>query len=852
MSIWAEAHDLPHITNAGKKIAWLPALGVQFGKHADAFREEGSIRLPVAYPRLGEVFNVNPDDHSEDVGSVIHLFQRGVVGGDGRPVPVFSFVPERRPDDLESPATGEVQLSGRGLTSYFLDRVNLLPYDSPANPSRQPDWNFGETSDGGIVENGSFENHGFPNGGFELGTDDNWYGTVDNDPLTRPATLTVGTGADARTGDYYGLVLPNAAGSSGARRSISGLTPGRPYVITGWLKDPSSSRRFRAGVNNASSAFHINAYEEEGYWWAELGNATQGNGNSNGSYQQFVIQFLAASSTTELLILSEDASDDSFIIDDWSCAGFGLGVGPWEAFSLSGSVHNLFERSTNFAQDGEASLAIQGVARKYTDPFGAQSWGTLGATQRVGVVPGRRYTGSAWFYHESGSTEQFWVIWKRAVQSGPLGQSSLGAFPIGTWIHSAVVNVPSGVWTKVELSAIPDVSQMFIEIVWKAADISVPDTGGIASPIFYIDNVKVWEGEGATNIGSMWLRFLAKTDALDWLVPSFDATNDSNGDPWDKQRSLSMREGQSLGQIAESLQNLFGYVHRIRYDREDNIYYFDIYNPGYVAFDHSTTDTGMLVAGMNIHGGEVVTRSPGATVIRGVLDSGAWSETEDAGLKAAWGRADQRLDLGEISEMDDAIEAIGVSLNRTKDEMVTFQAEGTNTGQVVPFVHYDIFHKVGVNLGAKSGIPVGDRIVTSMVCTWKPGQRPQVQSFVNSDAFASSGMAALAEAVRRLLRKPDRPAGIAGSRNPLILGERGGMSHILIVSDSEPLEVQNKADHIVPSSNSSAALQNIFDSLPGGSWSIWMAGVFELDADVTVPDGAWIRGLGHTDHAACL
>jgi len=417
---------------------------------------------------------------------------------------------------------------------------------------------------------------------------------------------------------------------------------------------------------------------------------------------------------------------------------------------------------------------------------------------------------------------------------------------MGTWIHSAVVNVPSGVWTKVELSAIPDVSQMFIEIVWKAADISVPDTGGIASPIFYIDNVKVWEGEGATNIGSMWLRFLAKTDALDWLVPSFDATNDSNGDPWDKQRSLSMREGQSLGQIAESLQNLFGYVHRIRYNREDNTYYFDIYNPGYVAFDHSTTDTGMLVAGMNIHGGEVVTRSPGATVIRGVLDSGAWSETEDAGLKAAWGRADQRLDLGEISEMDDAVEAIGVSLNRTKDEMVTFQAEGTDAGQVVPFVHYDIFHKVGVNLGAKSGIPVGDRIVTSMVCSWKPGQRPLVQSFVNSDAFASSGMAALAEAVRRLLRKPDRSAGIADSRIPLMLGERGGAPTVVIAASDATELSKSKADFICTGFGDEEIIQSALDIIVplGGGRILFTEGRFYIKTDVISAYGCTLEGMG--------
>lgn len=79
-------------------------------------------------------------------------------------------------------------------------------------------------------------------------------------------------------------------------------------------------------------------------------------------------------------------------------------------------------------------------------------------------------------------------------------------------------------------------------------------------------------------------------------------------------------------------------------------------------------------------------------------------------------------------------------------------------------------------------------------------------------------------------------------------GGGGGMTHILIVSTSEPDEIQEKADFVVNESNSSAQLQSIFDSIDD-VWSIWMAGIFDLDSDVTAPDGCWIRGLGYTSAA---
>lgn len=105
--------------------------------------------------------------------------------------------------------------------------------------------------------------------------------------------------------------------------------------------------------------------------------------------------------------------------------------------------------------------------------------------------------------------------------------------------------------------------------------------------------------------------------------------------------------------------------------------------------------------------------------------------------------------------------------------------------------------------------------------------------------------AVLGDAVNRLVREFDYPD--MDTLPPAFRGGGGGgMAHILIVSDSEPAEIQAKADYVVTQTGAAAQLNEIFASLGNNPWSIWMAGTFNLEEDVVAPSGAWIRGLGYT------
>lgn len=111
-----------------------------------------------------------------------------------------------------------------------------------------------------------------------------------------------------------------------------------------------------------------------------------------------------------------------------------------------------------------------------------------------------------------------------------------------------------------------------------------------------------------------------------------------------------------------------------------------------------------------------------------------------------------------------------------------------------------------------------------------------------------TGQAAVNRAVLDLMDKFEYPDELGLGGDP-IGGGGGGMAHVLIVSTSELPDVQAKADYVVAQSNSATQLQSVFDEINtdmnGGPYSIWMAGVFDLDQDVDAPVGAWIRGLGY-------
>lgn len=839
MTIWAEAHDLPHLPNAGKKMAWLPMTEYSWGQHTDPFREEGSITLPTAWGRIRQLHHVDPDDHANDVGSVVHFYQRGVLGSDGRPNPVGSFVIERKPDDLTSQATSQTQFSGRGLTSYFLDRIRLRPFDHPKNPTGMSDWTFQAPENGGLLRDPSFEGQSAPNGGFEDGDLGSW--STDGGGIS-----SIESAIDAHSGTFYGIFNPNGQGSRLRYGGLTNLTIGSEYTVTIRIKDlDGTGENVRVGVNGARSASHTNAYDDdEKIWWAEIANATEGNGSTTGSYALTTLMFIAGETSVEIFVEYNDTGDHNLAVDSLAVSGKTVGLGPWNVRSAPGFL-NVAELSTEQAHSGSQSIKLQGEQPAFIDAFGRISYIALRVYQDTRIIPGRIYSAQYWVYHDSDDPEYFMLAIQRLSPRGPLATTiNGGQLPAPGSYHMAdtTVLVPPNTWTPVTIEGrLADTDEVRLVGAWMGERRPTADIGVLESPTFYIDDFTMWEGLPPVTIGDVWTRML--NDRLDWLVPTFSATLDSSGAAWDAERSFTLSEGDTYGQIAESFQRLWKYVHRIRYDREDNTYYFDIYNPGFVNVDHSTTTTGSLVAGMNILAGELVTRTPDATDYRVVGDGGQWVEGDIPALVSPWGEADWYLKNDGLSTTDDMNDVLTQAKARTLDQMVTFEAEMGSHQQVRPLETINIYDKIRVNMGAKSDIPPGDRIVTSIVTSGKPGKQPSYQVYVNSDAFASTGAAALAEAVRRLLRKTTRfPVQPSGG---ISTGEGGGVPRLVVAASDASPESQGKADIVIAGDDLSVfqGVASLFQSFGGGELRL-SEGTFDPGSTLVEFNNTWITGGG--------
>lgn len=755
MSVWAEAHDLPHVANAGKKIAYIPLLDYRVGRHADAFREEGALKIPVGYSRLDEILYVDPDDHSNDIGSVVFIYQRDVVGDDGRPNPVGAFVAERRPDDLTSRATSKTDISGRGLTSYFLDRMKLVAFDAPANPTSQGDWAFGGEN---LLGNPGLEESGVTSTVFELIITATGGSYTLSDGVDETSSLDF----DAEAGVISNAIQNELALLPDVVVTAAGLSP-RKFIIT--MVDPPYGVPLTIDPDSLTGGS------------GEVVATTPG----------------------------------------------GLSFAPWtNAKSLGGTAggYTHFNVSSEQAHSGTYSLKMDPGPSTLT----SNRW--PGAQQIVSVTPGLAQA-SLWVYPTSGTdTYQMRIL--------TIGEELIA--------YSANTTLTPNTWN---LISIPN---FMIPVGTTQAIFRIQCTNpGPSNPaLFYIDDGLFYLGMPPSNLGTIWDLILAS--ALTFLVPTFTTTLDSNGVAWDTERSLTLDEGESWGQIAEAFQLLWGYVHRIRYDREDNTYYFDIFNPGYVAFDHATTSSGSLIVGMNILEGETISRSPDGTHWHVKGADGIWVEDTDIALENAWGEAQVFIDASSVGNVDDLQAILDQAKITTNDQMVTFEAGMNNQSQVAPFRHIDIFHKISVELGARSSIPRGDRIVTSVVMSGKPGQHPKYQVFVNSDAFASTGAAALAEAVRRLLRKR-YPFKENLPPSPLVGDKGGAMTIQLSAVDANEFSI-TKADFQLSGVGDGEAIMTYLTILSATGGELHLSeGEFNSGAvNIVVPAGVKFTGKGSKTH----
>jgi len=607
-------------------------------------------------------------DTSNDHGSIIRVF-------DDEDSNVFTFFAESLEQLYEEDGAPTTVVHGQGIAS-ILDKMVIQPFSGLDGV--HPNWQWGG-EDQNLLRNADAEATPFPNSGFEDG-DTGYWDTTENDDLFNPATLVaVKSSIDARSGDWYGLVNPNGT-TSGVRRTLQGLLRGETYTITGYLNEPLGlGERFRAGVSGAASSSHTNAYVEDDIHWAELGNATQGNGSSTGVYQLTTLTFVAGADQVELFIVYEGAADPNFLLDDWNISGDNVGIEPWEAYALQSSTMNFARYTTAQAHSGGASIEFQGVDRPYLSQFGIIGYGTIGLWQDISVTIGKTYTGSAWVRHNGASAVYLRLIWSRNTPKGELSTTTFGnqlPGPGSSYMKSTTVLISPNTWTKIQMTGKTDVSSLKFRVAF-AGSLAKTDVGDFTSPTIWVDDAAMFEGLPATTTGDILQSIITPIQDRgvgDWLdISTWAAATDSNNVAWDlAERAMDIPPGQTVLQLLDSFVEL-GYEWTVVWN--GTAFSLRVYNPEGLGVDHGGTLTFHPREGWRP---TVWQESlPPYTAVLAEGDQGIYSYGEDAGLLAGYGRWEGSLFLSGvgITQSANLDQWIAQELNRVITQRFAARAE---------------------------------------------------------------------------------------------------------------------------------------------------------------------------------
>lgn len=712
--VWAEAWELPHkelIGYEAKKIAYLPTIDYMGGLHADAFREEGAITLHRTYDRLDEVMDVDPEDHTNDVGSTIKLFHAAYVDTLGFPRPFFEFVTERRPDRLASKHTATTQITGRGLTAFYLDRTKLYPWDYPVAPkSLEEDWHYGAANE-------------LPNPGFE-----------DGSVLNEKQTIWVAEQPDEVDPENWQIAF-----------SLNGIQT----TMIDWIPNTTEMEEAMLAAWPQFTEIRVTGAGIESDPW--------------------VVEFtdpVGVDVTSQIVVVTGSLSASFNVVNTVQNGGTMLPTN-WEPSQnpITGIHHGLYELDGwRLSAPGEV-IPVEGSKALRINPETTTTFQAYpGAQQIHPVLPGHRYFGYVSVNPETAGGAFTLVV--RYVDPSDFASSFEEGDTYGEIFIAASSPAGSGqilppnTWTQLPVFFTTPIGVE--EVIFRVA------RNGGTFPTFYVDEARLSPGAPAASWGKIWGELYADAafdhiaqgrETLHFFNKTWTDEFDSAGNAWiddhPEHISISLPADMSYGQIAEQGQNLYGFIHRIIWNPETGVYDFNIYNKGKAGLDlPATTTTGTFTSGMNIADGEALKATPAASYVRVRGKDGIWAEQRNVAVEAAWGQAETSVDEPDLS--GDFTQVLAHHHDKLLTDTIAFEINLHAEGQVIPFVHFNLFDIVQVNPGDETGIDPQNLHVVSVVVSGQGHEKPKFQVHVGTDVFTSTGAAAQAEGLRRLLRHWNR------------------------------------------------------------------------------------------------
>lgn len=844
--LWAEIWSRPGDSSYGRLIDDPQAVEGTLHDTLNGIGD-GTLKIPASFDRFDEILNIDLGTPANSATSTVKIFS-----DDSPTTPLFEWFPNK----LYPTTTKDdpkVRVDGVGRNA-LLAHARLEPYDWDGSDDfapLDPDWQFGGGRN--LLQNPGFEVTPMPNGSFEDGNTGYWQATEagpSGDIFDDASLVAVDDPANADSGDFYGQITSVDGPDAGALRSISGLTEGKTYTITGKMDEPTASGdRFRAGISDASTATHTNAYEEDGYWWAEVDNATQGNGASDGTWQTFTLTFVATGPTADLVIVYADpGAGPDFRIDTWAMTGEGVGLFPW--YPHTAAFIDTFEHDTTVVHSGTGSVKVQSTDFVYTSPYtGLQGWARTGPAQTVSITPGKTYTASAWIRQDSGSDKTFILLLQRTTLEGTIGT------PGSSWMSGKRVVVPSGTWTKVTLTDVADTSEVQFEVRWEYQ--GAFDSSGHQSPVYYVDDTVLYEGLPATTVGEILRRIYEhainpslRTSLICWddgsttdtpyLTLDFSDTVDSNGNAWDTDElitKLTLR--QSYSQIMANLVRQFGYEYRIVPNNvETGTYLWQVYNPGTMETDYTSAASPAIQGGASDirRGLNRFVPQGSDTMVEGL--GRVTARARNTALMSAMGRIEASVLDRDAPDLSAAASAASSSMSQALTDGDSYSYTLAGSIQDQPLVDYVLGDLLTIDDPPE--VSTSARLVDVTATFTSRSTEWEVQF---GSAVTLAPEAAVASAVSGLLSKFEYPdqdtVGVAFGG-----GGAGGAFTVQIASSSGPEIERDKADLVAVGTSDDTVIQSAVDLIHSNSTNggtIWLGG-----GDFNVDVGSIDLGIGIT------
>ncbi len=781
----------------------------------------GWFTLEPNHPHLAEIVETDETDHTNDVVSILRLFDGATHLQD--------WVCLRREDEYTDEGDRVVKVHVDGMAQALAD-VIAIAFDYDANPTVQPDHIYGGPSISAL-KNGDIETFEDENWGAELGDTTNWAPTSASGDFRAPTSFEVST-AEVRTGTYAFACDPSTR-HSGFKRTVP-CTPGERLTITAYLKEPTAAgKRYTMAVSlGAGAVLHSTGYIYNNYALTELDNVAPiaghtglPGGSSDGTWQSFSCDVTMGTDQESFdLVFQYDHHDGSngpiFYVDDVDTGVGSAGLDPWEPVGDLAT----WERDTVAPLTGTAS--IKWATNSGTDDAD-------GFRQTVKVEAGKTYTFTMDAYHADASSHSIRAVAQRVG---------------GPWITSNPVTVAPSTVTPVAVTfTVPDGLE---EI---QVGLRYSETG--TSPTLWADNAVLSEGLPAATVGKIWGDLLddAGTDhapgraELTWLNPTFTDALDSAGNAWDDSAlAIRIRLGQTYAQVAAVIAK-WGYEHRIWWSGSQ--FDFDVFNPGGGGTDHSANDGPAVLNrdGLERVGPLVKRRAPynWAYVVG---KGGLWTAAENSDLSGAVGRVERFFGSRDIL---DSTALTSFATDRLAEAAATTDGLKLRVAQpnVKPWRDYRPFDTITVTL-SESWRPKRARRCRSI--TYQGGEPPVFEVDFTSEVF--TGPSAQAEAVSRLLKAykalEDELEPEAGT------GEVGDHSHpkeslptVFVASSTAREEERQMADFKCDGDDDHEEI-NAAIGLAAGGRVVLSSGEFNVSVvggfgiDFTETNGGVLQGMG--------